>query len=167
MLLNRKHTRRSAATAVEFAVVGAITFFLVFALLVGAMGIFRYQEVAHLAREGSRYASTHGGQYHQDGIDAKTGVPQVLSSADIAPIIQSRAVALDPSLLTVALSYSATGFTPPNMPLYDNTNPSLPIPGQNVILNYVTVTVSYQWTPVLYLTGPITLTSTSTVQVSY
>jgi|SRR6516164_4027976 Flp pilus assembly protein TadG len=167
MILNRKYAPRSAATAVEFAVVGVITFFLVFALCVGAMGVFRYQEVAHLAREGSRYASVHGGQYHLDGIDSQTGVPQVVSTADLVPIIQGRAVVLDPSLLTVSVSWSVPGYSPPNMPFYDDTDPNLIPPGQIAILNYVTVTVSYQWTPVAYLTGPITLTSTSTVQMSY
>jgi len=167
MILNRKYAPRSAATAVEFAVVGVITFFLVFALCVGAMGVFRYQEVAHLAREGSRYASVHGGQYHLDGIDSQTGVPQVVSTADLVPIIQGRAVVLDPSLLTVSVSWSVPGYSPPNMPFYDDTDPNLIPPGQIAILNFVTVTVSYQWTPVAYLTGPITLTSTSTVQMSY
>ena len=167
MILNRKYAPRSAATAVEFAVVGVITFFLVFALCVGAMGVFRYQEVAHLAREGSRYASVHGGQYHLDGIDSQTGVPQVVSTADLVPIIQGRAVVLDPSLLTVSVSWSVPGYSPPNMPFYDDTDPNLIPPGQIALLNYVTVTVTYQWTPVLYLTGPITLTSTSTVQMSY
>ena len=167
MILNRKYAPRSAATAVEFAVVGVITFFLVFALCVGAMGVFRYQEVAHLAREGSRYASVHGGQYHLDGIDSQTGVPQVVSTADLVPIIQGRAVVLDPSLLTVSVSWSVPGYSPPNMPFYDDTDPNLIPPGQIALLNYVTVTVTYQWTPVLYLTGPITLTSTSTVQVNY
>ena len=167
MLLNRKPTRRSAATAVEFAIVAGITFFLIFALVIGGMGIFRYQEVAHLAREGSRYASVHGGQYHLDGIDTQTGVPQVVASSDLVPIIQGKSVALDPTLLSVSVSYSVPGYTPPNMPFYDDTDPNLIPPGQIALLNYVTVTVTYQWTPVLYLTGPITLTSTSTVQVNY
>ena len=167
MILNRKYAPRSAATAVEFAVVGVITFFLVFALCVGAMGVFRYQEVAHLAREGSRYASVHGGQYHLDGIDAQTGVPQVVASSDLVSYIQGKAVALDPNLLSVSVSWSVPGYTPVNMPFYDDTDPNLIPPGQIAILNYVTVTVSYQWTPVAYLTGPITLTSTSTVQMSY
>jgi Flp pilus assembly protein TadG len=168
MLLNRRDSRRCAATAVEFAAVGAVTFFLILALIIGGMGIFRYQEVAHLAREGSRYASTHGGQYHQDGIDTQTGVPQVASSSDLATYLQTKTVVLDPSALSVNVSWSApAGYTPNNMPRYDGTDPNQVPPGQVVINNYVTVTVSYAWTPLLYLTGPITLTSTSTVQMSY
>ncbi len=30
------------------------------------MGIYRYQQVASLAREGARYASVHGSQYAAD-----------------------------------------------------------------------------------------------------
>jgi Flp pilus assembly protein TadG len=168
MLLNRNHTPRRAATAVEFAVVGSLTFFLLFALMVGAMGVFKYQEVAYLAREGSRYASTHGGQYHQDGIDQLTGVPQVATSADMTNYIQTRIVALDHTLLKVAVSWSApAGYTPNNLPVYDDTDPTLVPPGQIAILNYVTVTVTYNWTPIMYLVGPISLTSTSKVQMSY
>ena len=33
--------------------------------------------------------------------------------------------------------------------------------------NTVTVTVTYQWVPEMYLAGPFTLTSTSTAQMLY
>jgi len=54
---------RQGAHDVEFAVVAPATFILLLGIVVGGMGVFRYQEVAHLAREATRYASTHGGQY--------------------------------------------------------------------------------------------------------
>jgi Flp pilus assembly protein TadG len=168
MLLRSNCTQRGGATAVELAVVGAVTFFLIFALGVGGMGIFRYQEVAHLAREGSRFASTHGGQYKLDGIDTSTGVPAISSSSSMQAYLASRVVGLNPNYLTVTVSWSAPPqYQPRNMPSYDDTDPTLVPPGQITIYNYVTVTVSYQWTPELYLTGPITLTSTSTIAMSY
>jgi Flp pilus assembly protein TadG len=168
MPLPSNRLRRRGVTALEFAIVGPITFFLIFALVVGGMGIFRYQEVAHLAREASRYASTHGGQYHLDGIDTLTGVPQIASSADVQNYLASKLVALDPNRLTVAVSWSAPPqYVPTNMPSYDDTDPTLVPPGQITIYNYVTVTVSYQWIPEMYLVGPITLSSTSTVAMSY
>jgi len=68
-------TDRRAATAVEFAVIGPITFFLLIALIVGGMGIFRYQELASVAREASRWSSVHGYQYQQD-----TGLPAATAS---------------------------------------------------------------------------------------
>jgi hypothetical protein len=168
MSLSRKQARRQAATLEEFAIVGGVTIFLVIALIVGAMGIFRYQEVAHLAREGSRYASTHGGSYHQEGIDTQTGVPQVASSSDLLSVLQAKTVSLDPNSLTVSVSWSApASYTPSNMVSYDDVDPTVVPPGQITIYNNVTVTVSYQWMPELYLVGPITLSSTSTTPMSY
>jgi Flp pilus assembly protein TadG len=168
MLLHPNSTQRRGATAVEFAVVGALTFFLLLGLIVGGMGIFRYQEVAHLAREGSRYASTHGGQYTIDGIPAKTGVPAIATSANMRTYLLTKTVGLDPNNLTVSISWDAPAqYLPRNMPSFDNTDPNLQSPGQVTIYNNVTVTVSYVWMPEIYLAGPITLTSTSTVAMSY
>lgn len=160
--------RRKGASAVEFAVVSSVTFFFVFALVVGAMGVFRYQEVAHLAREGARYASTHGGKYHQEGIATQTGVSAISSSNDMRTYLLTRTVSLDASNLTVTATWSApSGVTPINMPSYVDTNPNLVPPAQISIRNYVTVTVSYQWFPEMYLVGPITLSSTSKMPMSY
>ncbi len=67
MTQQRQPGTRPGVTAVECAIVLPLTFFLLFALVLGSMGMFRYQEVATLAREGARYASTHGHQYRKDG----------------------------------------------------------------------------------------------------
>lgn len=160
--------RRPGSSLVEFAVVASVTFVFIFGILIGGAGVFRYQEVAHLAREGARYASTHGGKYAQDGIPAKTGVPAVSSSSDLRTYLLTKAVMLDPSKLDVKVSWSAPStVTPPNYPTYVDTNPNLVPPGQKTITNQVTVTVTYQWVPEAYLGGPITLTSTSTMLMSY
>jgi Flp pilus assembly protein TadG len=166
MKRNRRDRQRAGASTVEFAVVCAITLFLIFAMIVGGLGIFRYQEVAHLAREACRYASTHGGQYQKDGIATQTGVPQVISGADLQAYLLPRATALDTNKLTVTANWSPPAkATPINMPTYvDTSNRKV---GEVTIQNYVTVTVSYQWCPELYLVGPITLTSTSTMPVTY
>src|SRR5262249_10218073 len=42
------------------------SFFLLVGLIIGAMGVVRYQEVASLARTAARYASTHGAKYRKD-----------------------------------------------------------------------------------------------------
>ena len=55
--------RRRGATMVECAVVLPITFFLVFAIIVGGLGVFRYQQAATMARDGARYVCVHGSQY--------------------------------------------------------------------------------------------------------
>lgn len=168
MLLAPWARRRRAATLFESAAIFSVTFFLLLGLVVGSMGIFRYQEVAHLAREASRYASTHGGKYAAEGMPAKTGVPAVSSSSDLTDFVKSRAAGLDTNKLSVSVSWTGAGsVTPSNYPYYVDTNPNLVPPGQKTIRNYVTVTVSYQWFPELYLVGPFTLSSTSQVPMSY
>src|SRR5713101_8315998 len=105
MILQHSHSSRRGATIVEMAVVGGVVVFLIFAFVVGATGIFRYQEVAHLAREGARYASTHGGQYQQDGMATKTGVPAISSSSDLRTYLLAKAGLLDPSRLQITVTW--------------------------------------------------------------
>lgn len=170
MFVRHRSRRRRGATVVEFAIIAPVVLFFVFGLIVGGLGIFRYQEVAHLARDGARYASTHGGNYQWEGIAARTGVPAVASSSDLASYLAGKTVLLDPDRLSVSVSWvdssgAPIGYTPVNMPTYNDATSD--IPGQNVIQNNVRVTVSYQWFPELYLVGPITLTSTSEMPMSY
>jgi Flp pilus assembly protein TadG len=153
---------------VEFAIVAPITFLLILGLIVGGLGVFRYQETSHLAREATRYASTHGGQYQLDGMPAKTGVHAVLTNEDIRAYVATKSVALDPNYVTVKISYSApAAIVPNNIPTYLNTDPALVPPGQKEYQNYVTVTVTYQWMPEVFMAGPVYLTSTSTIAMSY
>ena len=168
MLACHRFRRRRGATVVEFAIVAPLVFFLFFAQLVGGLGVFRYQQVAHLAREGARYASTHGGTYQDEGIAEQTGVAAVADSSKLSSYLAKKAVLLDPTRLHVKVTWTApSSYTPVNMPSYVDTNPNLIPPGQSVIFNSVIVTVAYQWFPELYLVGPITLSSTSEMPMSY
>jgi hypothetical protein len=144
--------------------VAPISFFLLTTLLVGGLGIFRYQEVASLARDASRYAAVHGSKYAaatgnqaatpDDGKwSGGTGKCSLVYNNIIAP----RAVMLDLS----KLSYSVTW----------NTNNSqfhtATVSGSTVnVANTVSVTVSYRWIPEAYL-GGLTLTSTSVMVMSF
>jgi hypothetical protein len=159
---------RRGATVVEFSLVAPVVFFIFFAQLIGGLGIFRYQEVAHLARDGARYASTHGGMYQLEGVADASGVPQVAASGDLTGFVRNKAVLLNPNYLQVNVSWTApSGVSPVNMPTYVDTDPNLVPPGQTVIQNYVIVTVRYQWFPQMYLTGPIVLSSTSKMPMTY
>jgi hypothetical protein len=144
-------------------------------LVVGAQGVARYQEVATLARAGARYASTHGAQYRRDAglpigspgtsagssgglfwysADPKQSAGKDTSWAgdDYDSAARPKLVALDPSRLTYQVGYPSV-INQPDKP--DNW------PGSQV-----SVTVSYQWLPELYLVGPIRLTSTSSVPIT-
>jgi Flp pilus assembly protein TadG len=151
MFTTRRSPLRPGASVVECAIVLPLTFFLLFALVVGAMGIFRYQEVASLAREGARYASTHGYQYRKDA-NLPTGTTVDWKTDTYNNAIAPRMVALDPAQLTYDVKWPDV-VNQPGKP--DNW------PGSKV-----DVTVNYDWLPELYLIGPIRLTSTSSMPIT-
>ena len=143
--------RRRGATTVEFAVTCPLALFLIFATIVGALGAFRYQQVASLAREGARWASVHGKEYER-----QTGNPAATAQDVFNTAILPSAVSLNPS----KLSYTVT-WTNSNEPLEVHEDVEHPIG------NTVTVNVTYIWFPEMYLVGPYTLTSKSTAQMLY
>ena len=151
MILTRHERSRRGATLVELAIVLPVTFFLILALVVGVLGVFRYQEVASLTRAAGRYASTHGAQYRKDaGLANGTAADW---QADInANAVQPALVLLDPNLLTLQTSW-------PDV----SNQPGKP---DNWPKSTVTVTIAYQWIPEFYLVGPYYLSSTSSVAIS-
>jgi hypothetical protein len=58
--------KRSGAYAVEAAFVFPVVFFLILAIFLGSLMIFKYQECSYLARVGTRYGSVHGLNYWND-----------------------------------------------------------------------------------------------------
>jgi Flp pilus assembly protein TadG len=143
--------RQRGTAAIEFAITCPVVFFLVFASITGALGVFRYQQIAALAREGARWASVHGGQYALD-----TKQPAATASDVYANAIQPIMVGLDPSRLTYNVTWNKT-----NMPMYVDPVTGIPVG------NTVTVNLTYQWFPEMILAGPITLTGSSTAQMMY
>lgn len=142
---------RRGVTTVEFAVACPIAFFLLLTTIVGSLGVFRYQQVAALSREGARWASVHGGQYAQE-----TGNPAATPEDVYREAIQPLAVALNPARLSYEVTWDET-----NMPLSVHEDYETPRG------NTVSVRVSYEWFPEAYLFGPLVLTSTSTERMSY
>jgi Flp pilus assembly protein TadG len=143
-------SRRRGALTLESAFVLPVLFFLLVAVVVGGYGIFRYQEVALLAREGSRYASVHGGQYAQETGNAAA------TSTDVCNAILPYAASLDTSKLRCDVTWNSS-----NMPTSATSD------YEKATGNTVTVTVTYQWFPEWIIAGPITLSSTSTVPMAY
>jgi Flp pilus assembly protein TadG len=149
----RRHVaRRSGATLVESAIVLPVLFILMLILVVGAMGVFRYLQVASLAREAARYASVHGSQYAAD--NNKTAATQT----DIQNYVAANCINMDTTQLTTSVSWNTDEWQYHNT--MDANNNFVPV--QNI----VTVTVTYYWLPEMYL-GGITLSSTSNTPMSY
>src|SRR6516162_5154039 len=146
-----RRTTRPAATTVEAAIVYPLVFLFLIGLLIGAQGIFVYQQTAHLARVAARYASVHGTQWAQDtGNPAAT--PQDIYNNAILPQVAG----LDLSRLSYNVTYNTSN------QIYNST-----IVNGNVVAtqNTVSVTVSYQWQPIAYF-GNGTLSSTSVMPMS-
>ena len=139
MLQGTHHCRRRGAIILESAIIYPLTFLLILGLVIGAMGVFRYQEVASLAREATRYASVHGTKYQQ-----VTGKPAATATDIHDNVIVPRAVALDPSKLTYTVTWSP-----------DNK------PGSTV-----SVTINYNWVPEAFL-PVLNLSSTATETMAY
>jgi len=148
-----KYHRCRGTTAIEFAITCPIVFFLVFAIIVGGLGVFRYQQVASAAREGARWACVHGADYAEE-TNKPAATPADVYNQAILPL----AVALDPNYLTYSVTWDKS-----NHPLEVTNVGGYEVP----VGNTVTVTVTYQWFPELLLVGPFTLTSTSTAQMVY
>ena len=135
----RRNNPRKGATVVECAIVFPLLFLLLIGIFVGGLGVFRYQEVAALAREASRWASVHGAAY-----EFYTGNKAATASEVYEKAIRPKLVALDSKKLTYKVTWDP-----------DNRQGSK-----------VTVQVNYQWVPEAFL-GSINLSSTSTTLMSY
>jgi Flp pilus assembly protein TadG len=152
MLLRSHRSRRPGTTMVEGAIVYPVALLLTFGLIVFGLGMFRYQQVAALAREGARYASVHGGQWAKElNNNTPTTKDDIYNTA-----VKPMAAGLDLSQLQVT---SVTYADSSQLPTYTDGS-------GNTKTNTVTVTVTYTWTPELFGTG-VTMTSTSVMPVTY
>jgi Flp pilus assembly protein TadG len=152
MIIHHRAARRRGAVAIESALIMSAMFLFILGVIVLGMGVFRYQEVGYLAREGTRWASVHGTQYATDTGNAAASATDVYNNA-IAP----KLAALDATQLTYSVSWSTS-----NAPYYTYTDVN-----NNVVkvANTVTVTVNYHWVPEAYF-GGVTLSSTSVMPMS-
>ena len=94
---------RRGVTTAECGVVYAITLMLIMGTIIEGLGVFRYEQVALLAREGARWAAVHGPTYQQENSKPAPTGTDVLNSA-ITPLM----VGLDPTQLTCTLTTTAS-----------------------------------------------------------
>jgi Flp pilus assembly protein TadG len=174
MRWHHRQKRRSGAHVVECALIYPVMFFLLIGLAVGGMGVFRYQQVAHLSREAARFASVHAGQYQQENaaLIQQGRLPNVNDTYITNTLVNANAAGMDISQLQTSISFNMSSGSYD----WDNTSQngsrwpySLRTIGDTTYseTNTVSVTVTYSWLPELYLVGPISLTSTSVMPVCY
>lgn len=156
MVARERRRYRRGTTLVEGAVVLSVLFILILGMAVTGLGVFYYQQVASMAREGARYASVHGAYFSR-----ATGQPRATAATIYANAILPKAVGLDPSRISYSVTWDHSGQSP--VYLRDTTSNTYRI-------NHVTVTVSYSWLSQGFEGSPSTtrvLTSRSRIPMSY
>ncbi len=124
---------RHGTTIVEMAIVGPLTFLLLIGLVVGGLGVFRYNQVAALARESARWAAVRGRTFER----VEHGTP--ITKADLlSNVIVPRATALDLDRLSCDLTW-------------DDKK------------RVVCVTVEYQWLPEAFFPAMKLISSATSV----
>lgn len=113
-------SHRPGTAVVEMALIAPLAMLLVIGFVVMGLGVFRYHQLAALARDGARWASVHGSTYE---IASHRGP---ITADDVyAKVIRPRAVGLDMSRLTYDVTWGPNRAT-------------------------VAVTVNYAWLPEAY-----------------
>ncbi len=158
----RAAPRRRGAFAVEAAFVYPVMIFLLLMLIVGGVGVFRYQQAACLAREAARYAAVHAGDYQKD-----TGQTCPTEAQIRQQVVLPLAVGLDPKALTVQIQW-VNGLTGEVVNWDDSTRaPTTQDASGNPVSNTVRVTVTYQWAPSVTIMGPLSFQSVSEMPISF
>jgi hypothetical protein len=131
--------RRRGVSIVEAAVVYPVTLLILIGTVVVGLGVFRFEQLQSLAREGARYASVRGPDYVASG----SGTSEA-STSDVMNYLNQSGLALGlQGLSCTSVSYSST---------------TLPCT--------VSVTLSYTWTPGAYFSNT-TWTATGTSIVTF
>lgn len=145
---------RSGIMAIEAAVVYPILVLLILGLIVGGTAVFRYQQVAFLAREAARWASVRGSDWQ------KTTDQTSPSSSDIrAQSVIPYASGMDPNGLTVTVEWidqitgTATSWDSASKDPVSLTNTG------GYVSNKVRVSIGYQYSPNFWIVGPLNLQS--------
>jgi Flp pilus assembly protein TadG len=143
---------RRGATLVETAVILSVLFLVLFGIVNGAIAVFRYQQCAHAAREGSRWAAVRNTEYAFD-----TGNPPCTAATIRQNAVLPQAIGMDPAGVGCNVTWNLN-----NEPYHTEI-----VNGQNVYRqNMVSVTVSYTWNAGVVF-GPLTVSSTSVSPVLY
>ena len=97
---------RRGVTTAECGIVYSITLLLIMGTIIEGLGVFRYEQLSSLAREGARWASVRGPTYQQE-----KNQPAPTSQDVYNNVVAPKMVALDPTQLTCTLSMTANTAT--------------------------------------------------------
>lgn len=148
--------------ALEAVVVYPCLFVLLFVIIVGGVGVYRYQLVACQAREATRWAAVHAANWSADFQQPLTTSQQIQQAA-VTPLTAG----MDPSYLAVQVYFVDQGSG--SVSAWDSSSrtPTSTLASGANVTNTVRVTVTYTWLPEMFLAGPFYLKSTSEQPISY
>lgn len=154
-------TRRRGALMVEAAVVHPLMLIIIFMIIIGGFGVFRYQQVACQAREAARWVAVRGSDWHKE---TDLSFP---SKADIlTQTVLPMAAGMTQGNLTLQVDWidQVTG----EVVDWDSASkhPKSVTAGNQSVANRVRVTVTYRWSPELFLVGSINLQSTCEIPMA-
>jgi Flp pilus assembly protein TadG len=155
MMLRRQ--RRTGAALVETALVYPILFLLVLGIIMLGIGVFRYQQVAHAAREGARWAAVHGAKYAQE-----TGNPAATPQDVFDTVILPQMARVSSANISYAVTWNQDNRQTYS---YVYTNPTTGETSVRSRQNTVSVTVGYSWDTGFF--GVIPVSSTTVMTMSY
>ena len=158
MLLNRRQHQRSGATLVESAFVYPVVFLVMLGIVLVGIAVFRYQQVAHAAREGARWAAVRGATFSRENPALPPGTAANVFTYGVQP--HASAMGLKPSDVTVV--WTNNNEQTSSVVVVD------PVTGKSKIatkINTVAVTVRYSWNTGLF--GTIPVSSTAIMPINY
>ena len=153
---------RRGATTLEASIVLPVMVFLLLGIVIGGMGVFRYQQVALLAREAARYTSVRGTQYQQ-WTDKNSPTEKEIMDNAVLPM----AVGMDATKISMQIEW-INGVTGDAVAWDTAKKTPRSLNATSVaVTNNVRVRVNYVWSPGVLVPGSITLTSTSVIPMSF
>jgi Flp pilus assembly protein TadG len=153
--------KRRGAVALETALVYPVLLLVFLGLVVGGMGVFRYQQVACQAREAARYAAVHGGDW-QKATDKNSPTQSEIFTNAVLPLLAG----MSSDSVTIQIQWiDQSSGTAVDWDKASKSPHSITASGESVT-NTVRVTINYQWSPDIIF-GPIYMTSTCEVPMTF
>ncbi len=183
-MMLRRQKARSGTVLAEAALIYPVLFLLILGVILLGISVFRYQQVSHISREASRWASVHGATYAKEN-NTTAASPQDICDKAITPFasgMSTQGMTYTTSTNTTAGTITYTGVSADGRVTFAVTwntdaqgNPDkrptrvvtqLDATGQKEDVaqyNTVKVTVTYTWNTGLFGVIPVSSTSVNTI----
>jgi len=160
MLMRRQ--RREGSALVETAIVYPVLFLLILGIIMIGIAVFRYQQVAHAAREGARWAAVHGAKSAEENKTNPDRYPAPDAAAIFDKAIHPQLAKIDTTNITYSVTWNTSN---EQMRPYVYTDPVTGKARVREVANTVSVTVTYSWDTGFF--GVIPVSSTTVMTMSY